>query len=306
MTLIDLHYLVALAAEGSFSRAATRCAVSQPTLSLGVARLEKQLGVRLFERAKAGKGLLKPTAVGIEIIRQAQVTLREAERIREIARHGRDQLSGPLHLGAIHTVGPYLLPGLIAELKRRAPHMPIVIEENMTAALVDMLREGEIDVALVALPMDMPGVETRPLYEEPFVVIAPRGHRWENRDAIDPAEVSGDEVLLLKAGNCFRDQVLGACPQVSSAQTDAHLGYSVGTLRLMVASGLGISILPASALATPFDNDLIVALPFTDPKPSRRIALAWRSGFSRPKAIETLARAVHALPGPAFAHALAP
>lgn len=306
MTLVDMRYLVALAAEGSFSRAAARCAVSQPTLSLAIARLEKQLGVRLFERAKAGRGLVKATAVGGEIVRQSQVVLREADRISSIAQHGRDQLSGPLRLGAIHTVGPYLLPGLIAELKRRAPHMPIVIEENMTAALIDMLRAGEIDVALVALPLDTPGVETLALYEEPFVVIAPRGHRWENREAIDPAEMGGGgEVLLLKAGNCFRDQVLDACPQISAAQTDAHLGYSVGTLRLMVASGLGVSILPASALSEPFDNSLIVALPFTDPKPTRRIALAWRAGFSRPKAVEALAQAVQALPCPAFTHARA-
>jgi LysR family hydrogen peroxide-inducible transcriptional activator len=303
MTLIELRYVVALATEGSFSRAAARCAVSQPSLSLAVARLEKDLGVRLFERAKAGKGLVKPTGVGAEIVRQAQIALRESERIREIAQHGRDELVGALHLGVIHTVGPYLLPGLIGELKRVAPKMPLVIEENMTAALADMLRDSEIDVAVVALPFDMPGVETRPLYDEPFVFIAPRGHRWENRDAIDPSEVRGDEVLLLKAGNCFRDQVLGACPQVSRAETDAHLGYSVGTLRLMVASGLGVSILPASAMLPPYANDMIVTLPFAEPRPSRRIALAWRAGFSRPKAIEALARAVRALPCPVFVHA---
>lgn len=302
MTLVELRYVVALAAEGSFSRAAKRCEVSQPSLSLAVARLEKTLGVQIFERAKAGKGLVRPTNVGAELVRQAQVTLREAEKIREIALHGRDELAGPLHVGVIHTVGPYLLPALIKELKRIAPRMPLLIEENMTANLADMLRDGEIDVAIIALPFDMPGVVTRTLYEEPFVVVAPRGHRWENRDAIDPAEVRGDEVLLLKAGNCFRDQVLGACPQVSRAETDAHLGYSVGTLRLMVASGLGVSILPASAMLPPYVNDMIVALPFADPKPSRIIALAWREGFSRPRAIDVLARAVRGLPCPVFVH----
>ena len=305
MTLVELRYVVALAAEGSFSKAAARCEVSQPTLSLAVARLEKDLGVPLFERAKTGKGAVTPTGVGAEIVRQAHTALREAERIREIARHGHDQLDGPLRLGVIHTVGPYLLPGLIGELKRLAPKMPLVIEENMTASLSDMLRDSDIDVAVIALPFDLNGVETRALYDEPFVVVAPRGHRWENRDCIDPAEVSGDEVLLLKAGNCFRDQVLGVCPQVSRGDTDARLGYSIGTLRLMVASGLGVSILPASAMQPPYANDMIVALPFADPKPSRRIALAWRTGFSRPKAIDAIARAVRALPSPAFAHARA-
>ena len=306
MTLVELRYLVALASEGSFSRAAARCEVSQPTLSLAVARLEKDLGVRLFERSRIGKELVRPTAVGAEIVAQAQIALRETQRIREIARHGHDQLDGPLHVGVIHTVGPYLLPALIAELKRVAPKMPLVIEENMTAALAEMLRDNEIDVAVLALPFDLAGVETRALYDEPFVFVAPRGHRWENRDAIDPSEVRGDEVLLLKAGNCFRDQVLGACPQVSRAETDAHLGYSVGTLRLMVASGLGVSILPASAMLPPYANDMIVALPFVEPKPSRRIALAWRTGFSRPKAIDALARAVRVLPCPAFAHLASP
>jgi LysR family hydrogen peroxide-inducible transcriptional activator len=294
MTLVELRYLVALAAEGSFSRAADRCAVSQPTLSIAIARLEEQLGVRLFERAKAGKGAVRPMPVGTRVVRQAEIALREAGRIREIARMSGDPLHGPLRLGVIHTVRPYLLPGLIAELKRIAPEMPLVIEENMTSALAEMLRRDEIDLAVIALPFDLPGVVTRALYDEPFLVVAPRGHRWEGRQTIEPSEVRGDEVLLLKAGNCFRDQVLGACPQVSVAETDAHLGYSIGTLRLMVASGLGVTILPASAMRAPYQNELVVTLPFAEPKPTRRIALAWRDGFPRLAAVDAIVTAVRA------------
>jgi LysR family hydrogen peroxide-inducible transcriptional activator len=297
MTLVELRYIVALAAEGNFSRAAERCAVSQPTLSVAIARIESELGVQLFERAK---GFVSPSPVGAEIVRQARLALHEADKIRDIALHGRNQLAGSLRLGVIHTVGPYLLPPLIVELKRLAPDMPLVIEENMTAALSDMLHDNEIDVAVIALPFDLPGVQTMPLYDESFVVIVPRGHAWEGRNAINPEEVSGDDVLLLKAGNCFRDQVLGACPQISKAETDIHLGYSIGTLRWMVASGLGVSILPASAAQRPYVNDLVTVLPFAPPEPSRRIALAFRAGFARPEAIKAIAQAVREMKQPAF------
>ena len=213
---------------------------------------------------------------------------------------GRNQLEGPLRLGVIHTIGPYLLPQLIRSLKEVAPDMPLAIEENMTANLEHMLRENELDVVIIALPFEIPGVLNRPLYDESFKVIVPRGHRWEGKARISPDEVTGDEVLLLKAGNCFRDQVLGACPQVSSPDTDVRLGHSIGTIRCMVASGLGVSVLPEGALGNPYSNDMISVIPFAEPAPSRRIALAWRVGFVRPKAIDALLAAVKGLNTPAY------
>ncbi|MCE1240780.1 MAG: hydrogen peroxide-inducible genes activator [Azonexaceae bacterium] len=297
MTLTELRYIVALAQEGNFSRAAERCSVSQPTLSVAIARLEDELGVQLFER---GKGFVSPSDVGRQVVLQAQHALDEAEKVRQIAQRGRDQLEGVLRLGIIHTIGPYLLPQLIHSLKAVAPGMPLAIEENMTANLADMLRDNDLDVVIVALPFDLPGVLTRPLYDESFKVVVPLGHPWENKTAIAPEDVAGDEVLLLKAGNCFRDQVLGACPQVSSPETDIRLGHSIGTIRCMVASGLGVSVLPEGALQHPYSNDLIRVLPFVEPAPSRRIALAWRSGFVRPKAIEALLEAVRRLEVPAY------
>jgi LysR family hydrogen peroxide-inducible transcriptional activator len=170
----------------------------------------------------------------------------------------------------------------------------------MTANLADMLHDNEVDVVIIALPFDVPGVLTRAIYDESFKVVVPRGHPWENKACIAPEEVAGDEVLLLKAGNCFRDQVLGACPQVSSPETDVRLGHSIGTIRCMVASGLGVSVLPDGALCHPYNNDMISAIPFTRPEPSRRIALAWRVGFVRPKAIEALLGAVRRLASPAY------
>lgn len=209
-------------------------------------------------------------------------------------------MDGPLCLGVIHTVGPYLLPQLIHSLKGVAPHMPLAIEENMTANLADLLRGNEVDVVIVALPFEVPGILTRPIYDESFKVVVPRGHPWEGKACISPDEVAGDEVLLLKAGNCFREQVLVACPQVSSPETDVRLGHSIGTIRCMVASGLGVSVLPEGALGHPYNNDLISVIPFTEPAPSRRIALAWRVGFVRPKAIDALLMAVRGLNTPAY------
>ncbi len=297
MTLTELRYIVALAQEGNFSRAAEHCSVSQPTLSVAIARLEDELGVPLFER---GKGFVSPSAVGARVVEQAKLTLVEAEKVRQVAMSGRDQLAGPLRLGVIHTIGPYLLPQLIQSLKPLAPAMPLVIEENMTANLAGMLRDNELDILIIALPFDEPGVLTRAIYDESFKVIVPKGHPWESMKEVTPEDVAGDEVLLLKAGNCFRDQVLDACPQVSSPETDVRLGHSIGTIRCMVASGLGISVLPDSALGHPYHSDLISAVPFKSPEPSRRVALAWRPGFVRPKAIEALFDAVRHLSSPAY------
>jgi LysR family hydrogen peroxide-inducible transcriptional activator len=297
VTLTEFRYIVALAQEGNFSRAAERCSVSQPTLSVAIARLEDELGVQLFER---GKGFVSPSAVGLKVVEQAQLALKESEKVRQIAMHGRDQLDGPLRLGVIHTIGPYLLPQLIHSLRQVAPNMPLAIEENMTANLAEMLGDNEVDVVIIALPFDIPGVLTRPIYDESFKVIVPRGHPWERKECISPEEVAGDEVLLLKAGNCFRDQVLGACPQVSSPETDIRLGHSIGTIRCMVASGLGVSVLPDGALRHPYSNELISVIPFKPPEPARRIALAWRSGFVRPKAIDALLTAVRGLNTPAY------
>ena len=297
MTLTELRYIVALSQEGNFSRAAERCSVSQPTLSVAIARLEDELGVQLFER---GKGFVSPSLIGRRIVEQAQLALREADKVRQIALCGRDQLAGPLRLGVIHTVGPYLLPQLIHALKVVAPTMPLVIEDNMTANLDEMLRDNALDVVIIALPFEAPGVLTRALYDEAFRVIVPRGHAWEKKEFMNPEEVAGDEVLLLKAGNCFRDQVLDACPQVSSPETDIRLGHSIGTIRCMVASGLGVSVLPEGALRHPYNSDMISVIPFRSPPPSRRIALAWRAGFVRPKAIDALLAAVRALDDPAY------
>lgn len=295
MTLTELRYAVALANEGSFSRAAERCAVSQPTLSVSIARLEGKLNVSIFER---GKGAVSVTALGEQIIEQARRTLREADRVKQIAQSGRDQLNGVLNLGVIHTIAPYLLPELVHNLREVAPQMPLAIEENMTVHLSALLRDNVIDAAIVALPFVENSILTRPLYDESFKLIVPINHPWAERSEISSEEIDGVEMLLLKAGNCFRDQVLESCPHLSLPEGDFRLGHSIETIRQMVASGLGVSVLPASAVNSEYHNNLIKVIPFKPPVPIRRVVLAWRPAFVRPRAIEALFEAVRRMKNP--------
>lgn len=297
MKLSSLRYLVAFADEGSVSRAAERCHISQPTLSVALQNLEIELGVQLIERAKGHVAL---TDLGHQVVAQARRALDETRRVEMVAQTGRNPLTGEFRLGVIHTIGPYLLPELIASMRRTVPAMTLYIEENMTAMQADFLKYGTVDAAIIALPFDIPGIVTRPLYDEPFQVIVPAGHPWARRKKIAADEVRGDDVLVLKAGNCFREQVLDACPDISHAEGSLHQGHSIETIRCMVASGYGISVLPASAMAGPYRSDMVRAIPFETPEPARRVALAWRRGFTRPQAIEALAQAVQAIENPSY------
>jgi LysR family hydrogen peroxide-inducible transcriptional activator len=288
MTLNELRYIVAVAQERNFRRAAEKAFISQPALSLAIQKLEEDLGLKIFER---GKNEVSVTPTGAAIVEQAQRVLEEAERIREIAAQGRDQLITPLRVGVIHSVGPYLLPDLIPALKKVAPHMPLEVEENVTANLDALLRNGRLDVIVVALPFGDAGILTRPLYDEPFEVVVSNEHRWAARRSIKPAELGDEKVLLLDSGHCYSNQVAEACPE-SRKNGNVQHGTSLETIRNMVASGLGITVLPASANSARYRSKLLSVIPFTRPAPSRRIALAWRKSFARTQAIEALAQAV--------------
>ena len=298
MTLTELRYIVALAQERHFGRAAQKSFVTQPTLSLALAKLEDELGVKLFERNKSE---VLVTARGQAIVEQARRVLDEAGKIQHIARGGKDQLAGALRLGVIPTIGPYLLPDLVPILRKRAPSMPLVIEENLTGNLAPMLREGELDIVIIALPFSIPGVKTRVVYEEPFCVVVPDGHKWQSRRTVKPAELADENLLVLNNGHCFRDQVLEACPgQSNTAQPEGRAGSSLETIRNMVASGLGVSVLPSSALVSRYTSKLVKEVAFTAPVPSRKVALAWRVSFDRPLAVETLADAIRSMKVPSL------
>lgn len=292
MTLTDLRYLVALARERHFGRAAEKCHVSQPTLSVAIKKVEEELGVQLFERSATE---VKITAVGQRIVNQAEKVLVEAALIPEIAAAGKDPLSGPLKVGVIYTIGPYLLPRLIPLMRQHAPRMPLVIQENYTTVLVEQLKKGELDVVVLALPFEEAGVVAQPLYDEPFRVLLPAGHEWASEKFIDSDLLADEQLLLLGAGNCFRDQVLEVCPQcrnVGGLQRTLE-GSSLETIRYMVATGLGVTVLPSSAADDLPDNNAMVAVrPFAAPEPTRRVALAWRVTYPRSGAIDILRRAI--------------
>jgi LysR family hydrogen peroxide-inducible transcriptional activator len=291
MTFTELRYLIAVANEKSFGRAAQKCNVSQPALSVAIQKLEEELGARLFER---GKSEVTVTPVGARIAEQAQRVLEEIARIREIAQANRNPLAGALRLGAIHTVAPYLLPDLIPALHEIAPDMPLDIEENLTENLEAALRTGGIDAAIIALPFALAGTATEFLYEEPFEVVVPLAHRWAKRKAIHPDELASEHTILLNVGHCFRDQVLDACPELNRAGSRVTRTNSLETARNMVASGLGVSVLPRDALTPKYHSRLVRPVPFARPVPARRIALAWRKSFPRPEAIAALREAVAA------------
>lgn len=289
MTLNELRYIVAVAQELNFRRAAEKSFISQPALSLAIQKLEEELGIRIFER---GKNEVSITPVGGEVVEQAQRALEEIGRIRDIARQGKDQLASTLRLGIIYSVGPYLLPDLVSGLKKLAPQMVLEIEENITANLETLLRNGKLDVIIIALPFGDAGVVTRPLYDEPFEVVVGRGHHWAGRSSIKAQELSGEKVLLLDSGHCFSNQVAEACPELKRKGAEIQQGTSLETIRNMVASGLGITVMPASANNARYRNRLLTVVPFAKPVPSRRIALAWRQSFARTQAIEMLAQAI--------------
>lgn len=291
MTLNELRYIVAVARERNFRRAAERCFVSQPALSLAIQKLEGELGVQLFERKRAVVAL---TAVGEQVIAQAMRVLDEVAKIRELAQQGTDQLVGQIRLGVIYTVGPYLLPELIPQLREQAPHMPLEVEENTTANLETQLRNGVLDAAIIALPFELPGIDTVSLYDEPFTVVVPVGHAWAKRSSIAAAELASEKVLLLNSGHCFSNQVVGACPELSR-KGEVLQGNSLETIRNMVASGLGITVLPCSAASERYRSPLLRVIPFRAPVPTRRVALAWRRSFVRGNAIAALADAVRAI-----------
>ncbi len=310
MTLTELKYIVAVAREKHFGRAAEACFVSQPTLSVAVKKLEEELEVKLFERAS---GEIAVTPLGEEIIRQAQSVLEQAAEIKQIAKRGKDPLGGPLKLGVIYTIGPYLLPELVRHTIERTPQMPLMLQENFTVRLLEMLRTGEIDCAILAEPFPDTGLAIAPLYDEPFMAAVPAGHRLAAQSSVSSEQLQDETMLLLGTGHCFRDHVLQVCPEFARFASAAEgirksfEGSSLETIKHMVAAGMGITLVPALAVpaADVHGTDALLRfLPVVDEHPgaqppTRRVVLAWRRSFTRYEAIAALRNAVYAcaLPG---------
>ncbi|MFY7905845.1 MAG: LysR substrate-binding domain-containing protein [Burkholderiaceae bacterium] len=320
MTLTELKYIVAVARERHFGRAADACHVSQPTLSVAVKKLEDELDLKIFER---NANEVTVTPLGEEVVRQAQTVLEQAAAIREIAKRGKDPLAGPLKLGVIYTIGPYLLPDLVRQVISRTPQMPLMLQENFTVRLLEQLRLGEIDCAILAEPFPDTNLAIAPLYDEPFVAAVPASHALATRSYITADEIKQETMLLLGTGHCFRDHVLEVCPEFARYAADAEgirksfEGSSLETIKHMVAAGMGVTLVPrlsvpgsallprpdeahaASSAATGLEFTHIRYLPFETDPPSRRVVLAWRRSFTRYEAIAALRNAVYAceLPG---------
>lgn len=298
MTLTELRYIVAVARERHFGRAAEACFVSQPTLSVAIKKLEEELDVKLFER---GSSEVSVTPLGDEIVRQAQTVIEQAAGIKEIARRGKDPVSGPLRLGVIYTIGPYLLPDLVRQAIDLVPRMPLMLQENFTVKLLDMLRTGELDAAILAEPFPDAGLAVAPLYDEPFMVALPKKHPLAKRKRITAEELKEETMLLLGTGHCFRDHVLEVCPEYAHFSSNAEgirksfEGSSLETIKYMVASGMGVTVVPQ--LSVPAEPDKHVSyVPFAPPVPTRRVVLAWRRTFTRYEAIAALRNAIYACP----------
>ena len=312
MTLTELKYIVAVAREKHFGKAAEACFVSQPTLSVAVKKLEDELELKLFERSA---GEVTVTPLGDEIVRQAQSVLEQAAEIKEIAKRGKDPLGGPLKLGVIYTIGPYLLPDLVRQNIALTPQMPLMLQENFTVRLLEMLRTGEIDCAILAEPFPDTGLAIAPLYDEPFMAALPAGHALAAGDSVSSDQLKREHMLLLGTGHCFRDHVLQVCPEFArfSSNTEgirkSFEGSSLETIKHMVAAGMGVTLVPRLAVppealgaAEPDAPGVVRYLPIHDDggaPPTRRVVLAWRRSFTRYEAIAALRNAIYAceLPG---------
>ncbi|MDM0010961.1 LysR substrate-binding domain-containing protein [Variovorax sp. J22P168] len=316
MTLTELKYIVAVARERHFGKAAEACYVSQPTLSVAIKKLEDELEVKLFERSA---GEVTVTPLGEQIVQQAQSVLDQAASIKEIAKRGKDPLSGPLNLGVIYTIGPYLLPDLVRQIIARTPQMPLMLQENFTAKLLEMLRAGDIDCAIMAEPFPDTGLAVAALYDEPFMAALPIRHPLADRESVSSDELRQETMLLLGTGHCFRDHVLEVCPEFARFSSNAEgirksfEGSSLETIKHMVASGMGVTLVPrlsvpaaalkARAKGRKEPEQIVRYLPVRDAHggepPTRRVVLAWRRSFTRYEAIAALRNAIYAceLPG---------
>lgn len=292
VTLTELRYVVAVADTGHFGQAASRCHVSQPTLSAQVRKLEDTLGVQLFERTPKR---VQVTAIGAEVVERARVMLDELRRIGDLARGQHEPLAGPLRLGVIPTLGPYLLPWLVPPLQKAYPRLRLVLREGLTATLVDDLLAHRLDVAILALPVASPGIASEPVFDEPFWVAAPASHPLAKRARLREGDLEEHRVLLLTEGHCLREQALAICGDGRAAHdADDYRATSLETLRHMVAAGLGCTLLPALALRERGGPKGLVTKPFRSPAPYRRIGLAWRRSFPGVAAVHALATFIRA------------
>src|SRR5690242_9625666 len=286
LKLKDLRYLVAVADQRHFGRAAARCFVSQPTLSAQLKKLEQSLGLQLIERAPNNVCL---TPAGEEIVARARRILEASDEVVALARNQRDPLAGKLSVALLPTIGPYLLPRVLPAIRKALPRLALRLYEYQTAPMLEKLHGGELDLGILALPVELGGLESRELYREPFLVALPERHPLAAHDQVRVAELKGEPLLLLEDGHCLRDQALEVCSRVGVRESQDFRATSLETLRQMVAAGAGVTLLPELASRGAYRSGRGVALrPFVRPAPARQIGAVWRRTTPRRAAIEAV------------------
>ena len=288
--LKDLRYLVAVADARHFGRAAERCFVSQPTLSAQLKKLEEYLGVRLIERQPNNVSL---TGAGEQIVARARRILEASDEVVALARTHRDPLAGRLRLALLPTIGPYLLPRVSQVIRRSLPRLELHLYEYQTAPMLEKLKAGELDLGILALPVDLDGLEARELFAESFTVALPERHRLAKRERLQVRDLEGEPLLLLEEGHCLRDQALEVCSRIGAGEPQDFRATSLETLRQMVATGAGITLLPELATKGAYgDARGVVVLPFSKPVPVRHVGAVWRKTTARRPAIDAVCKLI--------------
>ncbi len=288
--LKDLRYLVAVADTRHFGRAAQRCFVSQPTLSAQLKKLEHYLGIQLIERQPNNVSI---TAAGEQIVSRARRILEASDEMVTLARSHRDPLAGRLRVALLPTIGPYLLPRVAQAIRRTLPRLELHLYEYQTAPMLEKLKAGELDLGILALPVDLEGLEARELFAEPFRVALPERHKLAKRERVQVADLDGETLLLLEEGHCLRDQALEVCSRVGVGESQDFRATSLETLRQMVATGAGVTLLPELATQGAYgDARGVVVLPFAKPAPVRRVGAVWRKTTARRPAIDAVCKLV--------------
>jgi len=290
-TVKQLRYLVAVADQLHFRRAAEACHVTQPALSEQIAQLEDLLGVRLVERSRRR---VMMTPVGEEVVRRARRVLRDLDDLVQTAGRAGQPFSTPLRMGVIPTIAPYLLPRILAQVRAESPELQLLLREEQTGRVVADLREGRLDVGLLALPIEGDDLEVQELYQEDFVLLSPRGRGRQSTRRLPVTELAQRRVLLLEEGHCLRQQALEVCAMAGARENDDFRASSLGTLVQMVANGIGVTLLPWLALDVEVRGQSALAVRrFKPPVPSRRVGLIWRRHSARRDEIRDLGRMIH-------------
>jgi LysR family hydrogen peroxide-inducible transcriptional activator len=286
LKLKDLRYLVAVADTRHFGHAAARCFVSQPTLSAQIKKLEDYLGVQLIERHPRRIAL---TEVGTQVVGRARRIIEASDEIVTLAETRRDPLAGRLRMALLPTIGPYLLPLVATRIRRKLPRLELLLYEYQTGPMLDHLHAGDIDVGVLALPVSTEGLVERRLFDEPFVVALPEHHELASRRSVKAADLNGETLLLLEDGHCLREQALDICARAEAQEKQDFRATSLETLRQMVASGGGITLLPQLASTGAYGNARgVTTVPFAPPVPMRHIGALWRKTSARGTAIDAV------------------